>query len=342
MRTQDFDFYLPEQLIAQHPSKTRTESRLLHLNGNNGQLKNDVFPNLLTHLSANDLLVLNNTKVIKARLFGQKESGGAVEVMIERVTAAQSALAYIKASRAPKIDSIIRIADNIQIKVTGREDNLFRIQLLTEMDILNILEVHGHLPLPPYIKHQADEEDESRYQTVFAKHEGAVAAPTAGLHFSDEMLAKIKAKGVRIAFITLHVGAGTFQPVKVDTIHEHKMHSERYEISEETVQAIETTKANKGKVIAVGTTVLRTLESAAQQSPLQAGRNETDIFIYPGFEFKVIDTLITNFHLPKSTLLMLVSAFGGTDNIKAAYAHAVEAKYRFFSYGDAMLINRKC
>lgn len=341
MRTQDFDFYLPDQLIAQHPSKTRTASRLLRLDGSSGEMQDDQFDNLLNHLNPNDLLVLNNTKVIKARLYGQKATGGAVEVMVERIMVDNQALVYIKASRAPKTDARIHITDDIAVKVLGREDNLFHVVFEAQQDVLTILETHGHLPLPPYIKHAADESDESRYQTVFAKHAGAVAAPTAGLHFTDAMLEKIKAKGVGVTYITLHVGAGTFQPVKVDNIHEHKMHSERYEINEETVAAIKETQANQGKVIAVGTTVLRTLESAAQAGSLVAQQNETDIFIYPGFAFKVVDTLITNFHLPKSTLLMLVSAFGGTEHIKAAYAHAVEQEYRFFSYGDAMMISKQ-
>ncbi len=343
MRTQDFNFNLPEHLIAQHPTADRTASRLLHLS--NDQLFDRQFTELPDQLNAGDLLVLNNTRVIKARLFGNKASGGQVEVLIERVLDEHTAWAQIRASRSPKAGNRLTLANTIEVEVTGRHDDLFELKFLEDRSVLSLLEEYGSLPLPPYIEHEADETDEQRYQTVFGKKSGAVAAPTAGLHFNDEILASIRAKGVMIAYLTLHVGAGTFQPVRVDNIAEHKMHSEYYEIPEETADLIKATKASNHKVIAVGTTVLRALESAARDATentlIKTGSGETDIFITPGFEFKVTDKLFTNFHLPKSTLLMLVSAFGGFDAIKQAYAHAIDQEYRFFSYGDAMLIERR-
>jgi S-adenosylmethionine:tRNA ribosyltransferase-isomerase len=341
MRTTDFDFYLPDALIAQHPVEKRSDSRLLCLDGTSGQLLDDQFKNLLSHITANDIIIFNDTRVIKARLFGRKSTGGAIELMIERILNSHEALTQIKSSRSPKAGAILTLADSIQAEVLGRENDLFHIRFRHQSDVFTILEEHGHLPLPPYIQHQADTEDETRYQTVFAKHLGAVAAPTAGLHFDQSMLDKIHASGVSIAYITLHVGAGTFQPVKVAHIEDHKMHSEHYHIPQTTVEMIERTRANHGNVFAVGTTALRALESAALSGKLQSGHNETNIFITPGFEFKVVDKLLTNFHLPKSTLLMLVSAFAGYDNVRAAYQHAVAQSYRFFSYGDAMLISRK-
>ncbi len=351
MRTQDFDFFLPDALIAQHPASARNASRLLHLDGNSGQLSDQLFVDLPDFLSAGDLLVFNDTRVIKARLFGHKTTGGNVEMLVERVLDAQTVLAHIRASRAPKIGARLKLADAIDAEVINRDDDLFHIKFLNEAPVLDLLERYGALPLPPYITHTAQAEDDERYQTVYAKHAGAVAAPTAGLHFDEAMLATLKTKGVNVAYITLHVGAGTFQPVRVDNIEDHKMHSEIYHISAETVALIAATKANGGKLMAVGTTSLRALESAAQRSEklasaaqygaMQAGYGETAIFITPGFQFKVVDILFTNFHLPKSTLLMLVSAFAGFGSIKKAYAHAVEKQYRFFSYGDAMLINKK-
>lgn len=342
MRTQDFNFNLPEHLIAQHPTADRTASRLLHLS--DGQLFDRQFTDLPAQLDTGDLLVLNNTRVIKARLFGNKASGGQIEVLVERVLDEHHAWAQIRASRSPKAGSRLILADSIEVEVTGRHDDLFELKFLDDRSVLALLEDYGSLPLPPYIEHAADETDEQRYQTVFGAKPGAVAAPTAGLHFTDEILETIRAKGVKIAYITLHVGAGTFQPVRVDNIAEHKMHSECYEIPEDTATLIEATKANDHKVIAVGTTVLRALESAARDASenalIKTGNGETDIFITPGFAFKVADRLFTNFHLPKSTLLMLVSAFGGFDAIKQAYAHAIAQEYRFFSYGDAMLIER--
>ena len=341
MRTQDFDFYLPDTLIAQHPTSQRSASRLLHLTGKTGQLLDNLFLDLPSFINAGDLLVFNDTRVIKARLFGVKNSGGAVEILVERVLNAHHVLAHIRASRAPKVGTIIKLANAFEVEVLGRDDDLFHVKFLTSCSVLDTLEQYGALPLPPYITHAAEAEDDERYQTVYAKHAGAVAAPTAGLHFDEAMLEKLKTKGVNIAYVTLHVGAGTFQPVRVDDIKDHKMHSEIYDISAETVTMIKDTKLKGGNIIAVGTTSLRALESAAQQSAIQAGQNETNIFITPGFQFKVVDKLVTNFHLPKSTLLMLVSAFAGYENIKHAYLHAVNQQYRFFSYGDAMLIEKQ-
>ena len=340
MQTQDFDFYLPDALIAQHPTKQRSASRLLHLDGTSAQLHDQLFIDLPNFIHAGDLLVFNDTRVIKARLYGQKQSGGAVEILVERVLDTQHVLAHIRSSRAPKAGARIRLADAFDAEVIGRDDDLFHVKFLGDKSVLDLLEQHGALPLPPYITHAAEAEDDERYQTVYAKHAGAVAAPTAGLHFDDAMLVLLKEKGVQIAYVTLHVGAGTFQPVRVDNIKDHKMHSEIYAISAETVAMINKTKQIGGNIIAVGTTSLRALESAAQYGEMKCGQNETAIFITPGFQFKVVDKLLTNFHLPKSTLLMLVSAFSGFEVIKNAYAHAVKQNYRFFSYGDAMLINK--
>ena len=340
MQTQDFDFYLPDALIAQHPTKQRSASRLLHLDGTSAQLHDQLFIDLPNFIHAGDLLVFNDTRVIKARLYGHKQSGGAVEMLVERVLDMQHVLAHIRSSRAPKAGARIRLADAFDAEVIGRDDDLFHVKFLGDKSVLDLLEQHGALPLPPYITHAAEAEDDERYQTVYAKHAGAVAAPTAGLHFDDAMLVLLKDKGVQIAYVTLHVGAGTFQPVRVDNIKDHKMHSEIYAISAETVAMINKTKQIGGNIIAVGTTSLRALESAAQYGEMKCGQNETAIFITPGFQFKVVDKLLTNFHLPKSTLLMLVSAFSGFEVIKNAYAHAVKQNYRFFSYGDAMLINK--
>jgi len=341
MKTQDFDFYLPSELIAQHPTQERTASRMLYLQGDSGQLTDQLFLDFPSHCNAGDLLIFNDTRVIKARLFGQKESGGNVEVLIERVIHSHLAYAHVRASRSPKIGSQMRLSDAFDVIVSARHDDLFELQFLGETSIFDLLEQYGSLPLPPYITHAATNDDEERYQTVFAKNLGAVAAPTAGLHFNETLLDSLKQKGVHIAYVTLHVGAGTFQPVRVDNISEHKMHSELYSIPPETAELIQRTKAQGKRVTAIGTTVLRALESAAQHSELKAGDGETDIFITPGYQFKVVDRLFTNFHLPKSTLLMLVSAFAGVENIKKAYAHAVAQKYRFFSYGDAMLLEKQ-
>lgn len=341
MRTTDFDFYLPEELIAQHPTAIRTASRMLHLDGNSGKLLDKRFVDLPDFLQAGDLVVFNDTRVIKARLFGQKQSGGNVEVLIERVLNQHSAFAHVRASRAPKIGSRMTLAGAFDAEVTARHDDLFELRFLSDIGVLDLLEQHGALPLPPYITHEATSEDDERYQTVFAKHLGAVAAPTAGLHFNDEILDRIRQKDVGIAYVTLHVGAGTFQPVRVENIHEHKMHSELYNITQQTIDLIKQAHDRGNKVIAIGTTAMRALESAAQHGELTAGSGETNIFITPGYRFKVVDRLFTNFHLPKSTLLMLVSAFGGMAHIQQAYAHAIAQRYRFFSYGDAMLIEKE-
>ncbi|CAG0950092.1 S-adenosylmethionine:tRNA ribosyltransferase-isomerase [Methylophilaceae bacterium] len=340
MRTTDFDFDLPDALIAQFPTPQRSGSRLLRLDGKTGALSDDLFRQLPGFLGPDDLLVLNDTRVIKARLEGIKTSGGKIEIMVERVLDAHRMLAQIRASRSPKPGSRLMIADAFEAEVVERQDDLFLLKTRSSTPLLELIDLHGSLPLPPYISHQADSRDEARYQTVFARQLGAVAAPTAGLHFDEDMMATLKAAGIAIAYVTLHVGAGTFQPVRVDNIEDHKMHTEIYSVPEETVSAIRHAQARGGKVTAVGTTALRALESAAQGGELASGSGETDIFITPGYQFRVVERLLTNFHLPKSTLLMLVSAFAGTSHIKAAYQHAIAERYRFFSYGDAMLIER--
>ncbi|MEO8331654.1 MAG: tRNA preQ1(34) S-adenosylmethionine ribosyltransferase-isomerase QueA [Gallionella sp.] len=339
MRTEAFDYLLPERLIAQHPSGYRGGSRLLH--AHDGVLEDRRFTDLLQLARPGDVLVLNDTRVIKARLHGSRETGGKVEVLVERVLDEHEVLAQVRASHAPKAGSVLHLAGDLQVVVQGRQGEFFRLRFEHDTDVLALLEQHGQLPLPPYITHSPDAGDEQRYQTVYARHAGAVAAPTAGLHFDDVMLQALRDKGIKIAYVTLHVGAGTFQPVRAERIQEHAMHSERYAIPRETVMAIHQAKAGGGRVIAVGTTSLRALESAAMNSELVDGEGETSIFITPGYRFKVVDMLLTNFHLPRSTLLMLVCAFGGMEEMLSAYRHAVENEYRFFSYGDAMLIERK-
>jgi len=338
MNIADFDFDLPDELIAQFPPTVRGGSRLLHV-GAQGTLANRWFRDLPSLLRPDDLLVMNDTRVIKARLFGHKESGGKVELLVERVLDDAEALAFIRASHAPKPGARIRLADDTLVEVLARQDDLSRLRF--PRPVLAVLDQLGQLPLPPYIEHTPTAEDEARYQTVYANEPGSVAAPTAGLHFDEAMLDTLRAQGIQLAQVTLHVGAGTFQPVRTDNIAEHKMHSERYTIPQATVDAISATRARGGRVVAVGTTSLRTLEAAARSGPLAAGASETDIFITPGYRFNVVDALITNFHLPKSTLLMLVSAFSGMDAIRAAYAHAIKERYRFFSYGDAMLLEKR-
>lgn len=341
MRTEDFNFFLPDTLIAQYPTSERSASRLLYLNGNTSERQDKTFRDILDYVHAGDMLVFNDTRVIKARLFGKKATGGQVEVMVERVLGPHQALAYVRASKSPAIGSLLTLADAFDVKVVGRKDNLFLLEVLSETSLTELLDQFGHLPLPPYIDHSADSQDETRYQTVYAKNLGAVAAPTAGLHFDESLLAALADKGVHLCFLTLHVGAGTFQPVKVDAVADHKMHSERYTIPSETAAMIAKVKQAGGRVTAVGTTALRALESAARDGHLEnGGEGETDIFITPGFQFQVVDRLITNFHLPKSTLMMLVSAFAGYREIMEAYQHAIKQRYRFFSYGDAMLLER--
>jgi S-adenosylmethionine:tRNA ribosyltransferase-isomerase len=343
----DFDFDLPAELIAQHPAPQRSSSRLL--DGRGVPPADRIFRDLPSLLARGDLLIFNDTQVIKARLFGQKSSGGHVEALVERVfPESLEVWAHVRASKSPKPGQVIHFGGQDQrqgfkAEVLGRcgpDQGLFHLRFPSSP--FELLSQHGHVPLPPYITHTDSPEDERRYQTVFARRPGAVAAPTAALHFDEPLLAELTARGVNTARVTLHVGAGTFQPVRVDNIAHHKMHSEWFDVPQETVQAVAETQMNGGRVLAVGTTTLRALESAAQSGVLQAGSRDTDIFITPGFEFRVVDQLITNFHLPKSTLMMLVSAFTGHEAIRSLYQHAVQQRYRFFSYGDAMLLERAC
>ncbi len=340
MRLSDFDYDLPPELIAQHPAAERTASRLLHLDGATGAIEDLRFSDILRLLDARDVLVVNDTRVIKARLHGRKDTGGEVEVLVERVLDAHRVLAMVRASKTPQPGREL-VFDGARATVLGRHEEFFELRF--DVPVLEHLERHGEVPLPPYITHEAVDEDASRYQTVYAREPGAVAAPTAGLHFDEAMLAALREKGVGVASVTLHVGAGTFQPVRVDNVAEHVMHSEWYSIPRATVDAIAAARARGGRVVAVGTTSMRALESSAASGggELRAGSGETRLFITPGYRFHVVDRLVTNFHLPKSTLLMLVSAFAGTENIRRAYAHAVAQRYRFFSYGDAMLLERK-
>ena len=338
----DFDFELPPELIAQHPAAERSASRLL--DGRGPAPVDRIFRELPGLIERGDLMVFNDTRVIKARLFGRKnDSGGVVEALVERVlagTTTHEVLAHLRVSKAPRPGSTIRFADAFDAEVLGRggpDDSLYRLRF--DAEPLALLEVHGHVPLPPYITHADDADDARRYQTVFAAQPGAIAAPTAALHFDAAVLEALRERGVQTANVTLHVGAGTFLPVRADRIEDHRMHSEWFDVSAATVAAVEATRARGGRVLAVGTTSVRSLESAARASGrLQPMRGETDIFITPGFEFRVVDVLLTNFHLPKSTLMMLVSAFAGHAKVMALYRHAIEARYRFFSYGDAMLL----
>lgn len=341
MQRTDFQFDLPDELIAQYPATQRAASRLLTLDGNSGDLSDKHFPDMIDLLHADDLLVFNNTKVIPARLLGEKETGGKVEVLIERLMENNQALAHIRSSKSPTAGRRLILENSVQVEVVDRRDNLFLIQFLSDQPLLDLLQQYGRMPLPPYIEREVDQADLARYQTVYAKHIGAVAAPTAGLHFDETLLARIADKGIETAEVTLHVGAGTFQPVRVDDIRTHQMHAERIEVSDSVCQQVKATQQRDGRVIAVGTTSVRALESASQKGYIQPFSGETDIFIYPGYQFKSVDAMITNFHLSESTLLMLVSAFAGRDNIMAAYQHAIDQRYRFFSYGDAMFITRK-
>jgi len=337
----DFDFELPPELIAQHPTAQRSASRLL--DGTGAVPVDRIFHDLPGLLNPGDLLVFNDTRVIKARLFGEKPTGGAVEALVERVLPHNEVLAHLRASKSPRAGTRVRFADGaFEAEVLGRsgpDGGLFHLRF--PADPLALLDAHGHVPLPPYITHADGADDVSRYQTVFAQRPGAGAAPTASLHFDEAVLAALAARGVQRANVTLHVGAGTFQPVRSETLAEHQMHSEWYEVGQDTVAAIHRTRAAGGRIVAAGTTTLRALESAALGGELTAGARETDIFITPGFHFRVVDRLITNFHLPKSTLLMLVSAFAGHAHARALYRHAIESGYRFFSYGDAMLLDRQ-
>ncbi|WP_419570289.1 tRNA preQ1(34) S-adenosylmethionine ribosyltransferase-isomerase QueA [Rheinheimera sp.] len=343
MHIKEFSFELPEQLIARFPKSARSSSRLLKLDRRNGALQDLVFTDLLDQVEAGDLLVFNNTRVIPARLFGQKASGGKVEILLERMLDDKRFLAHCRASKAPKVGGEILLDEQTVVRMLQRHDTLFELELQGDEPLLAMLERLGHMPLPPYIDRPDSEEDKERYQTVYNEKPGAVAAPTAGLHFDESLLAALKAKGVHSAFVTLHVGAGTFQPVRVDNVLEHKMHAEYIEVEQEVVDAIAACKARGNRVIAIGTTSVRSLESAAQIAkakglPLQPYQGDTQIFIYPGYQFQVIDGLVTNFHLPESTLIMLVSAFSQKDYVMTAYQHAIGQEYRFYSYGDAMLI----
>ncbi|MGH8434840.1 MAG: tRNA preQ1(34) S-adenosylmethionine ribosyltransferase-isomerase QueA [Pseudomonas sp.] len=338
MRVADFNFELPESLIARHPLAERDASRLLILDGETGALAHRQFTDLLEHLRPGDLMVFNNTRVIPARLFGQKASGGKLEVLIERVLDTRRVLAHVRSSKSPKPGSLILLDGGAEAEMLARHDALF--ELSFSEDVLPLLERVGHMPLPPYIDRPDDAADRERYQTVYAERAGAVAAPTAGLHFDQALLAAIRDKGVETAFVTLHVGAGTFQPVRVERIEDHHMHSEWLEVGQDVVDAVAACRQRGGRVIAVGTTSVRSLESAARDGQLKPFSGDTDIFIYPGRPFHVVDALVTNFHLPESTLLMLVSAFAGYPETMAAYAAAIAHGYRFFSYGDAMFITR--
>ncbi|SEQ57542.1 S-adenosylmethionine:tRNA ribosyltransferase-isomerase [Solimonas aquatica] len=337
MRRADFHYELPPELIAQHPSAERSASRLLHVGATLADRHIRELPQLL---SPGDLLVFNDTRVIPARLYGRKSTGGQVEILVERVLDARRFLAQLGVSKKPKAGGVIELGED-RLTVLGREDDLFELQLQGEGEVMAFLERAGRLPLPPYITHAPDAGDAERYQTVFAREPGAVAAPTAGLHFDAPLLAALKARGVQTATLTLHVGAGTFQPLRVEDLSQHRMHAERYVIDAALCEALAQTRARGGRIVAVGTTVTRALESAAaaqDSAALQPMRGETRLFITPGYRFAVVQRLLTNFHLPESTLMMLVCAFGGHERMMAAYRHAVAARYRFFSYGDAMLI----
>ena len=336
MRRDQFYFDLPDELIAREPAAERTGSRLLYLDSAAERLQHSQFSDFLAYIGPDDLLVFNNTKVIPARLYGQKDSGGKIEVLVERVLDSHRVLAHIRASKSPKPGTQLIFDNNVRAEMVGRDAALF--ELAFTEPVLAVLDQIGHMPLPPYIDRSDTEDDKSRYQTVYAEHSGAVAAPTAGLHFDQALMDDIKGKGASIGFVTLHVGAGTFQPVRADNIEDHHMHSEWLQVSAELCQQVAATKAKGGRVIAVGTTSVRCLETAAKAGDIAPFEGDTDIFIYPGYQFKVVDALLTNFHLSESTLLMLVSAFSGYPSIMTAYRAAVAERYRFFSYGDAMLL----
>ncbi len=340
MRVSDFHFDLPDDLIARYPMPERTGSRLLVVNGNDS-LEHKHFSDIVDHLNEGDLLVLNDTRVIPARLFGQKATGGKIEVMVERVLDEHHLLAQIRASKSPKPGSRVILEQDVEAEMVERQDSLFLLKFLTDEPVLRVLDRLGHMPLPPYITRDDELSDRSRYQTVYGCKDGAVAAPTAGLHFDDALFERLAEKGIEKAFVTLHVGAGTYQPVRVDSIEDHHMHSEYLEVSEEVCEAVRRTRERGGRVVAIGTTSVRSLETASRDGELKPYAGETDIFIYPGYQFQTVDMLVTNFHLPESTLLMLVSAFAGYDEIMHAYREAVAERYRFFSYGDSMLLTRK-
>ncbi|KAF0286129.1 tRNA preQ1(34) S-adenosylmethionine ribosyltransferase-isomerase QueA [Spiribacter sp. SSL99] len=338
MQVSDFNYELPTHLIASEPLPNRTDSRLLVLDPATGGVTDRQFPAIRDYLQPGDLLVVNDTRVLPARLYGHKASGGQVEILLERLTGEGEALAQLRANKTPAIPSTLTLEGDLSVEVMAREGDFFRLRFAGDEPLPVLLERHGHMPLPPYIKRADRPDDRQRYQTVFAERPGAVAAPTAGLHFDEPLLEALRSDGIETATLTLHVGAGTFQPIRTDSLEEHRMHAEWLSVPASVCEAVARTRARGGRVVAVGTTVVRALESAAQTGELQPFEGETEIFIYPGFPFQVIDGLITNFHLPGSTLVMLVSALAGRESILAAYRHAVEAEYRFFSYGDAMLI----
>jgi len=340
MRKSDFHYSLPQDLIAQSPAASRSASRLLVLDGANGARRDRQFTDLPGLLRAGDLLVFNDTRVIPARLFGHKDSGGRIEVLVERILDTHHVLAQVRASKPPKPGQKLTLAENVTMTVQQREGEFHHLEFETTAPVMEILERVGHVPLPPYIERPDNAADSERYQTVYAHHPGAVAAPTAGLHFDEAMLALLKEKGVESAFVTLHVGAGTFQPIRVEYVRQHRMHAEYISVPVETCSKIVAAKNEGRRVVAVGTTVVRALETAAQAGSMTSYEGDTKIFIYPGYRFRIVDALLTNFHLPESTLLMLVCAFGGTENVLKAYRHAVEQKYRFYSYGDAMFVIR--
>ena len=340
MQLSDFHFDLPPDLIAQHPLPERGASRLLALDGPSGDVTDSLFSDLPELLREGDLLVFNDTRVMRARMFGRKETGGIVEILVERLLASGEALVHLRASKTPKPGSRIRLAGGETLELRGRSGDLFRLRSAGP-DFGMLMERHGHMPLPPYIQRADDEADLERYQTVYARREGAVAAPTAGLHFEAEMLERLRASGVASVFVTLHVGGGTFQPVRVQRLDEHRMHAEWLEVSEEVCERVRATRASGGRVVAVGTTSVRSLEAASSGGELAPFRGDTRLFIRPGYRFRVVDAMISNFHLPESTLLMLVAAFSGYEQVMAAYRHAVARRYRFFSYGDAMFLTRR-
>ena len=338
MKKSDFNYNLPDALIAQKPLAERNASRLLCMDRHTGAINDRYFTDFINLVNEHDLLIFNDTKVIPARLYGKKQTDGKIEILIERVLNSHQAIAHIKASKAPKPGTLIELDDGYVCTVEGRVDDLFQLDF-NHLNILDLLDKIGHIPLPPYITRADDASDLTRYQTVFAKESGAVAAPTAGLHFDLAMLDKVKAKNIATAFVTLHVGSGTFQPVRVENLAEHLMHKEYFAVSEQTVEAVNAARARGGRVIAIGTTAVRALESASKSGVLSTGFGDTDLFITPGYQFKSVDAMLTNFHLPESTLLMLVSAFAGYEPVMQAYQHAIDESYRFFSYGDAMFLS---
>ncbi|PAV26246.1 tRNA preQ1(34) S-adenosylmethionine ribosyltransferase-isomerase QueA [Tamilnaduibacter salinus] len=338
MKISDFHFELPDELIARYPLAQRSASRLLSLDGPSGSVTHRHFVDLPELLAPGDLLVFNNTRVIPARLYGHKESGGRVEVLVERLLDDDELLAHVGASRPPKPDQMVVLEDGTALRMVDRDGPLFRFRRTTDEPLLSLLERVGHMPLPPYVDRPDEDTDRERYQTVYARESGAVAAPTAGLHFDDTIFQALRDKGVETAEVTLHVGAGTFQPVRVERVEDHEMHSEIAEVPEATVDAVARTRQRGGRVVAVGTTSVRSLESATVDGELRPFRGETDIFIYPGYAFRCVDAMVTNFHLPESTLIMLVSAFAGREAVLGAYEEAVRERYRFFSYGDAMFV----